>query len=79
MNVVYIVTHTNELPNGHDDIKFIGVYESKESAEKAVKRSECKAGFSQAKNGFFIEEYQLGKDHWEEGFFTYIPGSEIDE
>lgn len=73
MDVVYIVTHTNELPDGQEDIKFIGVYDSKESAEKAVERESLKAGFSETKEGFFIEGYQLGKDHWTEGFFTHIP------
>ncbi len=73
MDVVYIVTHTNELPDGQEDIKFIGVYDSKESAEKAVERASLKAGFSETKEGFFVERYQLGKDHWTEGFFTYIP------
>ena len=73
MNVVYIVTHGHELPDGHDDIKFIGIYDSQESAEAAVKRASLKAGFSETKDGFFIEGYQLGKDHWTEGFFTYLP------
>ncbi|MHC8347907.1 DUF7336 domain-containing protein [Pseudomonas sp. RT4P38] len=74
MSIVYIVTHTNELPNGQDDIKFIGVYESQTSAEDAVKRASLRAGFSENKDGFFIECFELGKDHWTEGFFTYVPG-----
>jgi hypothetical protein len=74
MDIVYIVTHTHELPGGQEDIKFIGVYGSNESAEKAVERASVKAGFAETKEGFFIEGYQLGKDHWTEGFFTYTPG-----
>lgn len=73
MDVVFIVTHTHELPDGQDDIKFIGVYNSQKSAEDAVERASLKAGFSENKEGFFIEKYQLGKDHWTEGFFTYNP------
>jgi hypothetical protein len=76
MNTVYIVTHTHQLPDGHDDIKFIGVYDSQEFAEDAVKRAGLKVGFSETRDGFFIGGYQLGKDHWTEGFFTYIPSDD---
>ncbi|MGH8422789.1 MAG: hypothetical protein ACRER3_10610 [Pseudomonas fluorescens] len=77
MNIVYTATHTHKLPNGHDDIKFIGVYDSRESAADAVKRASLKAGFSEAEAGFFIESYQLGKDHWTEGFFTYLSDKDV--
>ncbi|POF41097.1 hypothetical protein B0D71_17830 [Pseudomonas laurylsulfativorans] len=77
MSIVYIVTHTHELPSGNEDIKFIGVYDSQESAEEAVKRACLKAGFSETQDGFFIESYQLGKDHWTDGFFTYMPSNDI--
>ncbi|MNP64307.1 hypothetical protein D3C76_1597910 [compost metagenome] len=73
MNFVYIVIHTHQLPGGNDDIKFIGVYANHASAEEAVKRASLKTGFSETKDGFFIEGYQVGKDHWMEGFFTYVP------
>lgn len=73
MDVVYIVTHAHELPDGLEDIKLIGVYVSRESAENAVERTSQKAGFRETTEGFFIQEYQLGKDHWKEGFFIYIP------
>jgi hypothetical protein len=78
MNTVYIVTHTHELPDGHEDIKFIGVYDSLESAEEAVKRASLKSGFFDTQEGFFVEGYQLGKDHWTEGFYTYVPGADKD-
>lgn len=78
MDVVYIVTHTHELPDGQEDIKFIGVYDSSESAEKAVERASLRAGFLESKEGFYIGEYQLGKDHWTEGFFTYLPEEDSD-
>lgn len=57
MTLVYMVTHTHKLPGGQEDIKFIGVYESKETAEKAIERASLKAGFSETKEGFFIGEY----------------------
>ena len=72
MHAVYIVTHAHEMPDGHDDVKFIGVYDSLGSAEAAVQRASVQPGFAQTKDGFHVEEYQLGKDHWKEGFFTYL-------
>ncbi|HVU09353.1 MAG TPA: hypothetical protein VHG89_12495 [Verrucomicrobiae bacterium] len=74
---VFIVQHSYEVePCGHDETKFIGVYSSREAAVEAVKRLSEQPGFCDKLDCFFIDEYEVGKDHWTKGFVTVQPGQE---
>lgn len=73
---VFILHHIHELPNGEDDVKFIGVYRTNQDALSAIERAKILPGFSECPDGFDIQEYQVGKDHWVDGYHTYIPGQE---
>ncbi len=64
---VYVVQH-EYIISDNEDVKFIGVYSSLKQAHKAVKRLENQPGFCDSKEGFCIDEYEIDKDHWEEGF-----------
>ena len=68
MNQVYVVQHLREDPDGYDDVKFIGVYSTKERAEEAVDRIRQLPGFAEVPLGFDIQLYKLDVDHWTEGF-----------
>lgn len=70
MKKVWIVQHVHEFNDEDEDVKFIGVYRSQESAERAVERLKLQPGFKDAIEGFHIDEYELDKDHWVEGYFT---------
>lgn len=82
MKSVYILHHTHALNDGEDDVKLIGVYDSYDSAIEATKRLINASGFcdfpnvlehdSSASDGFLIEKYDIGKDHWQEGFITVV-------
>ncbi|GJL93137.1 MAG: hypothetical protein DHS20C04_27960 [Hyphococcus sp.] len=58
----------------------IGVYASHAEALDAIARLKLKPGFAEipeivlsgqdAAEGFFVDEYEVGKDHWIEGFVT---------
>lgn len=67
MTKVYIVQHTRS-DDDCDNIKFIGAYSSNTDAESAVNRLKNIQGFKDYSNGFSIDEYQVDKDHWVEGF-----------
>ena len=54
--------------DGLEDVKVIGVYSSLENAHFAIAALSIVAGFSEDPDGFFIDEYILDKDHWNEGF-----------
>lgn len=61
-----------------DETKVIGIYSSKEKAEKTIEEYKEKQGFSRFPvSCFFIDEYVLDKNHWEDGFVTW--DSEIDD
>jgi hypothetical protein len=81
MQSVFVVQHLHLLPDGAEDIKLIGVYKSAESARNAVGRLALQPGFrdhsriidptiDSDEQGFYIDEYELDKDEWAEGFVT---------
>ncbi len=87
MNTVFIVQHLNVLSKEQEDVKFIGAYSSFEAAQAAVERLKGKPGFRDHPRlidplidddvaGFYIGEYELGKDHWTEGYVTLKRGEE---
>jgi hypothetical protein len=64
---VFLLWHTNPET---DDEKLLGVYASKLGATDAIERLRDKPGFVGSPSGFEIVEYEIGKDHWTEGFGT---------
>ena len=81
MKTVFIVQHLNVLPGGQENVKFIGAYRSSEAAHAAIERLKAQPGFCDYPQlidpliadevaGFYIDEYELDKDQWAEGFVT---------
>lgn len=70
---VFLLWHVHEFEDGREDEKFIGVYATRVEAEAAIKRVAGQPGFRRQPNGFLIDEYELGKDHWTEGYATMYP------
>ena len=80
MKSVFIVQHLNVSPDGNgEDIKLIGAYRSRNAAHAAIERLRTQPGFrdfprlidpqvDDEESGFYISDYELDKDHWEEGF-----------
>jgi hypothetical protein len=67
---VYVLQHSNEMAGGVEDVKLIGVYSSRESAQAAVGRLGRLPGFADSVGRFSIDEYQLDRDQWVEGYLT---------
>jgi hypothetical protein len=67
---VYVLQHVHSPEDDAEDVKFIGVYSSRENAEAAIMRLGRAPGFSDSPAGFHIDEYQVDKDHWAEGYST---------
>ncbi len=63
---VFVLLHENK----NDDVKLIGVYSTKEQAQKARIRLTTKLGFKEFPEGFSVDEYPINKDHWVEGFIS---------
>lgn len=48
----------------------IGVYSSEEKARNAIEKLKYAAGFCKYPTDcFYIDEYEIDQDHWEDGFF----------
>jgi hypothetical protein len=70
MASVFVLQHVHSQAHGVEDVKFIGVYSSREKAEAAVARLRSQHGFADAPDGFHIDEYRVDQDHWIEGYAT---------
>jgi hypothetical protein len=70
MTKVYLLWHTHALNEGDDDSKLIGVYDSLLAAKAGQLRVENQPGFVSTPEGFEISEYEINKDHWQEGYVT---------
>jgi hypothetical protein len=80
--IIFLVQHLHTLADGTEDIKIIGVYNSETAALAAVDRVKSQPGFEnspeiidrdsddETTDGFYIDEYEVNKDHWLEGFVT---------
>jgi hypothetical protein len=72
---VWILWHLRPGSDPNDGM-LVGVYPSRDAAVAAVDRLKDKPGFrdhptvtrDDTAPGFFIQSYELGKDHWIEGY-----------
>uniref|UniRef100_UPI004055F5D6 DUF7336 domain-containing protein n=1 Tax=Chitiniphilus eburneus TaxID=2571148 RepID=UPI004055F5D6 len=66
---VYVLEHiygNDECES--ENYKFLGVFDSAESAEKAIEFLSGLPGFRDYPDGFLIEKYAMNDVHWTEGF-----------
>ena len=81
MTSVFLLQHLHILAEDNESVKTIGVYASKEDALLAIQRLSQQLGFSLYPDlidpltqgylsGFYLDEYEIGQDHWSEGFLT---------
>jgi hypothetical protein len=71
MATVFILQHERpETGDRTEDVKFIGAYSSRASAQLAVDRLRSQPGFRDYPDDFSIDEYEIDKDHWTEGFIV---------
>ena len=67
---VYVLQHIHVMDDGAEDVKLVGVYSTWENAQAAIKRLGQAPGFLDAPAGFHIDEYQVDRDQWVEGYTT---------
>ncbi len=66
IDIVYVLHHVNE----RNDAKTIGFYTSRPDAEKAIARLKHLPGFRDYIDYFRIDEFEINKDYWPEGYVT---------
>ncbi len=64
---VYLVQHVRD-PDGDEDVKVIGIFSTRDGAQRAVDRTVKLPGFRDHPDGFNIDEYTVDADHWQAGF-----------
>jgi hypothetical protein len=67
VNTVWLLWFEQEQ-DGDDTELLIGVYRTEADALAAKDRLKSQPGFREYLDGFTISEYQIGQDHWTEGF-----------
>lgn len=77
---VYLLQHSYEYEVCEDlkvdETKIIGIYSSFTKAEQVKREFTVKQGFDKfSEDCFYIDEYELDKDHWTDGF---VSSDEID-
>ena len=68
---VFVLQHVHSAEDDVEDVKLISVYSSREKAESAVMRLRQAPGFLDTPDGFHVDEYDLDRDHWVEGYVTF--------
>ena len=68
--VVYLVQHVHKMTNGEEDIKLIGVFSTRTAAKASIANLRRRPGFRKAPRGFFIDRYEIDREHWAEGYST---------
>jgi len=74
MKIAYVLQHSYEVgqDGAFDEVKFIGVYSSRQKAEQVIQRYIVLPGFRDYPiDCFHISEYEIDKDQWTEGFTTW--------
>jgi homoserine kinase type II len=66
---VYLVQHVRDAETDVG-LKIIGVYSSRELATAAIAQLRNQEGFKQWPDGFSIDDYELDKTFWSDGFVT---------
>jgi hypothetical protein len=70
---VFIVHHSYEVePCGHDETKLIGIYSTRQLAKTAIKRLSVQPGFRDKPECFSIDECEIDKENWTEGYVTVV-------
>lgn len=73
---VFLLHHVHEFDDGHEDVKLIGVFSSRERAQSALDALREQPGFRDLPAGFEISTQTLDEPSWSEGYVTLQPGRE---
>lgn len=74
MKVVYLLQHSYDTGDSFEytETKIIGIYSSREIAEQKINEYLNLPGFCNfGRDTFYIDAYELDKDHWDEGFISW--------
>lgn len=67
---IFLVHFVYEFEDGHDYVKLVGVFSSKEKAEKALLDIKSNSKLTKSCKYFNIHEYTINRVGWTVGFTT---------
>jgi len=79
MGTVFLLWYEREWDEGDDTELLIGVYQSEADAKEAIERLKGQPGFRAYPEGFMIAPYEIGKDHWTEGYARLFGDADLTE
>jgi hypothetical protein len=65
---VFLAAHVFEYPDGHDNVRIIGVFSSNRKARAAIRQVREKPGFRERKRKFEVSRCVLDTVDWTEGY-----------
>lgn len=65
---VYVLHHVYEPVDRPEEVKLIGIFSSEDLARSAIGALSHQSGFSEHRDGFEINEWQVDRIGWAEGF-----------
>lgn len=70
MKNIFLLHYIYEFEDGHDYVKLIGAFSSKEKAEKALLSLKKNSKFKKIYKYLTIDEYTMNNIGWTQGFTT---------
>lgn len=70
MTMVYEIKYARDLSDDVADVKFVGVFSTREKANEALEEVKKLPGFAQYPECLLVTEVEVDLDHWTYGFFT---------
>ncbi len=67
---LFLLYYVYEFEDGHEDVKIIGAFSSKEQAKIGLSNIKKIPELKEAKKYFIIYENSINRLSWEEGFVT---------
>jgi hypothetical protein len=66
----FLLHHVHDLADGHEDVKLIGVFSSRDKAQAVLNDLRGQPGFRDVPDGFEINSQILDQAAWLEGYVT---------
>ncbi|EGL15030.1 MULTISPECIES: hypothetical protein [Paenibacillus] len=67
MKTVFLLQHSYEI-NQIEYTKTIGIYSTRDKAQDVINKYKELPGFKEYPEDFYIDEYHVDKNEWQEGF-----------
>lgn len=68
MKKIFVGQHVRKKDSDNENVKMIGVFTTQKAADASIRKLGIQLGFKEHLDGFSVDEYELDKTEWREGF-----------